>query len=356
MNTFCTGKDLAAQRTRVRRRTVLFLGLCLLALLLFVTLCLITRTDNAAGTLRIAISSMILLGCACITVWVCLLSPARLKLTHLEGLASQAPETREGRFFLTAESFQIPKSVRARRVRLETDEETFALNLDEDWIPRAPENGSLVRVQTVRRFITGVEVLVPPPAPVPAEENARRPVRSPARILFRLLPLFLLWGMMVPIFTGFVFTRITDTDATHKITVYVDAELRDAARLAARLEESVSEPVRMVKVHPFTYALFGSDALKQADLYIVPASHTEEYRDWFAPLPEEMASLASDRIPDGIPVFDPAAGLHAAGSWILYNPPSGKSEPYFLFFGRNSLHLADHAATGIARVLLTLTD
>ena len=76
MNTFCTGKDLAAQRTRVRRRTVLFLGLCLLALLLFVTLCLITRTDNAAGTLRIAIISMILLGCACITVWVCLLSPA----------------------------------------------------------------------------------------------------------------------------------------------------------------------------------------------------------------------------------------------------------------------------------------
>ena len=129
MNTFCTGKDLAAQRTRVRRRTVLFLGLCLLALLLFVTLCLITRTDNAAGTLRIAMISMILLGCACITVWVCLLSPARLKLTHLEGLASQAPETREGRFFLTAESFQIPKSVRARRVRLETEEETYALNL-----------------------------------------------------------------------------------------------------------------------------------------------------------------------------------------------------------------------------------
>jgi len=138
MNTFCTGKDLAAQRTRVRRRTVLFLGLCLLALLLFVTLCLITRTDNAAGTLRIAIISMILLGCACITVWVCLLSPARLKLTHLEGLASQAPETREGRFFLTAESFQIPKSVQARRVRLETEEETFALNLDEDWMPTRP--------------------------------------------------------------------------------------------------------------------------------------------------------------------------------------------------------------------------
>ena len=356
MNTFCTGKDLAAQRTRVHRRAVLFLGLCLSALLLFVTLCLITRTDNAAVTLRIAMISMILLGWACITVRVCLLSPARLKLTHLEGLASQAPETREGRFFLTTESFQIPKSVRARRVRLETEKEAFSLNLDEDWTPYAPENGSLVRMQTVRKFITGVEVLAPPAAPVPTEETARRPVRSPARILFRLLPLFLLWGMMVPIFTGFVFTRITDTDAAHKITVYVDAELRDAAELAALLEESVSDPVRMVKVHPFTYALFGSDALKQADLYIVPASHVEEYRNWFAPLPEEMASLASDRVPDGIPVFDPAADRSAAGSWILYNPPSGESEPYFLFFGQNSLHLADHAAAGVARALLALTD
>jgi len=356
MNTFCTGKDLAAQRTRVRRCTAFFLGLCLFSLALFVLLCAITRTDNAAVTLRIAMISMILLGWACISVWVCLLSPACRKLTHLEGLASQAPETREGRFFLTAESFQIPKSVQARRARLETEEETFPLNLDEAWTPRAPENGSLVRVQTVRKFITGVEVLAPPAVQVPVEETTRRPARSPARILFRLLPLFVLWGMMVPIFTGFVFTRITDTDAAHKITVYVDAELRDASELAARLEKSVSDPVRMVKVHPFTYALFGSDALKQADLYIVPASHVEEYRDWFAPLPEEMASLASDRVPDGIPVFDPAAGRNAAGSWILYHSSSGESEPYFLFFGQNSLHLADHATTGVARVLLALTD
>ena len=356
MNPFCTGKDLAAQRTRVRRCTVLFLGLCLFALALFILLCLITRTGNAAVTLRIAILCMILLGCACITVYVCLLSPARLKLTHLEGLMSQAPETREGRFFLTTETFQIPRSVRARRVRLEAEEETFSLNLDEAWTPLAPENGSLVRVQTVRRFITGVEVLAPPAESVPADETVRRPARSPARILFRLLPLFLLWGMLVPIFTGFVFTRITDTDAAHKITVYVDAELRDAARLAACLEESVSGPVRMVKVHPFTYALFGSDALKQADLYIVPASHIKEYRDWFAPLPEEMAALASDRVPDGIPVCDPAAGLRVAGSWILYNPPSGEIEPYLLFFGRNSLHLADHAAADVAGALLALTD
>jgi hypothetical protein len=356
MESFCTDKDLIAQRKRVRFYSFLFAGLCAVALAFFVTLCLITRTGNAAATLRAAIVGMILLGFACITVWVCLLSPARLKLTHLEGLASQAPEAREGRFFLTAESFQIPRSVRVRRARLEAEGESLPLNLDEAWVSRVPENGSLVRVLTVRKFITGMEVIAPPGAPVPEERTAPAPGRAVARILFRLIPLFILWGMMVPIFAGFVFTRITDTDPAHKITVYADAELRDAAKLAARLEESVSGPVRMVKVHPFTYALFGSDALKQADLYIVPASHAEEYRDWFTSPPEEVAALASDRVPGGIPVFDPATGLNAAGAYILYTAPSGNPEPYYLFFGAGSPHLADHAAADAAKALLAVTD
>ena len=356
MEPFCTEKDLASQRERVLRYTILFGGLCLFVPALLAALCLITRTDNAAVTLRIALISMILLGCACIAVYVCLLAPARLKLTHMEGLLSQEPVVREGRFFLTAESFQIPKSVRARRARLETDGETIPLNLDEEWVPCVPKNGSLVRVQTVRTFITGMEVLAPPEASIPAEKAASAPARPLARVLLRFFPLFILWSMLIPIFVGFVFSRITDTDVLHKVTVYADAELRDAAALAARLEKSVSEPVRMVKVHPFTYALFGSDALKQADLYIVPASRTGEYRDWFAPLPEEMAPFASAEEPNGIRVFDPASGLNAAGSWILYPASPGETEPYFLFFGSASVHLTDHAAANVARTLLSLSD
>ena len=356
MKPFCTEKDLAAQQARFRRYAILFGGLCLFSLALFAALCLLTRTANAAVTLRIAIIGMTLLGCTCIAVYVCLLTPARLKLTHLKGLLSQEPAVREGRFFLTADSFQIPKSVQARRARLDTDGETLPLNLDEAWASRVPENGSLVRVQTVRKFITGMEVLAPPESPVPAEQTVPAPGRAAARILFHLIPLFLLWSMLITIFVGFVFSRITDTDAAHKVTVYADAEVRDAAVLAARLEKSVSEPVRMVKVHPFTYALFSSDALKRADLYIVPASRAGEYRDWFTPLPAEMASFASAEEPDGIPVFDPVSGLSAAGSWILYTDPSKDAEPYYLFFGRASAHLADHAAAVVARALLAIAE
>ena len=368
MELFCTEKDLSARRTLTRRWAFLFGGLCAFTLLFFVILCLLTNTANAARMLRIALIGTVLLGWACIAVYVCLLSPSRAKLSHLEGLLSQDPGTCEGRFFLTADSFQIPRSVRVRRVRLETgepgdkasgiigNEEPLRLNLDEDWVSRAPVNGSLVRVQTVRKFITGVEVLGPPETAVPAEEQSPAPGKRFLRVFFRLFPLFVLWAILIPIFAGFVFTQITDTDAAHKVTVYADAELQDAAALAARLEQALSPPVRMVKVHPFTYALFGGDALKQADLYIVPASHVSEYRDWFAPLPESLAALASPENPDGIPVFDPAGDLQVAGAHIRYTGPSGNPEPFLLFFGKNSVHLADHAAEDVAGALLALTD
>ena len=355
MEYFCTEKDLFLQRRRTRCLAFLFYGLCLFTLILFVVLCLMTDTASAARMLRLALVSMVLLGWVCIAVWVCLLSPARAKLAHLEGLLDQAPTLREGRFSLTADSFQIPKSVLVRRVRLESAEETLSLNLDEAWTSRAPENGSLVRVQTVRKFITGIEVLAPPET-LSADTGRPVPGRRFRRVFFRLFPLFVLWAVLIPIFTGFVFTRITDTDPAHKVTVYADAKLQDAAALASRLEGSVSAPVRMVKVHPFTYALFGSDALKQADLYIVPVSHAAEYRDWFAPLPQELASLASPENPDGIRVFDPASGSGAAASHILYSASGSQAEPYLLFFGRNSVHLEDHAAMDVAGALLTLTD
>ena len=39
--------------------------------------------------------------------------------------------------------------------------------------------------------------------------------------------------------------------------------------LDARLEEDLPEGIRMIRVHPFSYAAFDESALLQADLYIV---------------------------------------------------------------------------------------
>ena len=355
MEWFYTEEDWSALKKQEQKLTAAFRILVCLAAAAFIVLCLLVRTENAQTFHWILIAVTLVLGWICISLHVLGIQEARTQAGHLDMLLQGEKEMLTGRMTLTDESIRIPKSIRIRKVLLDTGEETpKRLNLDERWISRMPADGSLVSLPVSHSYIAGVEILEEASPAETGRVASRRPAR--AWKLKKLLPLLGIWTIAAVIFSSFVFYQITDTDPGHKLTVYVDGEVRNEAQLAARLEKSVTDPVRMVKVHPFTYALFGSDALKQADLYIVPASHVEEYRDWFAPLPEEMASLASDRIPDGIPVFDPAAGLRAAGSWILYNQSSGENEPYFLFFGRNSMHLSDHAAAGVARALLTLAE
>ena len=86
------------------------------------------------------------------------------------------------------------------------------------------------------------------------------------------------------------------------------------------------------------YAMFGSEALKTADLYIVPDSDREQYADWFAPGEE------------GLPVYDPETGVSVAGTWILYAP----EETYRLYIGAGSPHLTDGLAQLGAELLMNL--
>ena len=79
----------------------------------------------------------------------------------------------------------------------------------------------------------------------------------------------------------------------------MDGQVRNEAQLAARLEKELPDPVRMVQIHPFSYAMFGSAALKAADLYIVPDSDRYQCADWFA----------ADR--DPVPAFEPGTGAPA---------------------------------------------
>ena len=144
----------------------------------------------------------------------------------------------------------------------------------------------------------------------------------------KLLPLLGIWALAAFFFSSFVFYQITDTDPVHKLTLYVDGEVRNEAQLAARLEKGLGEPIRMV----------GSEALKTADLYIVPDSDREQYADWFAPGGE------------GLPVYDPEAGVSVAGTWILYAP----EETYRLYIGAGSPHLTDGLAQQGAELLMKL--
>lgn len=334
MEWFATDTELSAWKKREKRLTAAFRILVCLTLIVFIVLCLLVRTENAGTMHAVLIAVTALLGWVCISVYVLGVKEARTQTGHLSMLLAGEKDFRTGRLTLTRDSIQIPKSIRIRKVLLDTGEgEPARLNLDERWISRLPGDGSLVRLALVHSYIAGVETLEPGSA---ESGIPRRPVRM--KKVGQLIPLLGIWLLVAVIFGSFVFYQITDTDPAHKLTLYVDGEVRNEAQLAALLEKELVEPIRMVQIHPFSYAMFGSDALRAADLYIVPDSEKELYADWFAP-EEEV-----------IPVFDPETGTSVAGTWILYQ----SGETYRLYIGAASPHLEDGLARRGAELLMSL--
>lgn len=174
--------------------------------------------------------------------------------------------------------------------------------------------------------------------------------------ILSLLPLLILWAMLSIFLWGFVFSHITDTDRTHKITLCVDGEAPRATDLAVLMEEQLEGAVRMVKVRPFSYAMFNTNTLTEADLFLVPASHIEEYLDWFAPLPPEYAEKEGTWMLDGIPYGYQAE--NPASEYIAYD--TEEYGEYYLLFGKQSAHLTgnenavDNLAVTAAEILLSI--
>ena len=348
--------DLAHQRRKVRRLQASVLAVSLTGLLAFILLCVLTRTGNASLMLKLGWICLILSGWSAIALSVCGLKPAKARLTHWEGLLRGEPVLREGVFRMTEERFRIPRSVAARRVLLRSGDEELRLNLDEDWVSLAPPDGSSVRLLTVRKFVTGTEILQAPSETAGAPVSAARRGKGIRPLLSDLIPLWILWAMIAVLLGGFVFNQITETTEDRKITIFADAELQNAPALAEELEKALQPPVRMVKIHPFSYAMFNGDALRRADLYIVPDSKTDEYREWFAPLPPELRELEDPLEPGGIRVRDPESGLAVRGDVILYDASLMKPEVYRLFFGKESLHLTEEDRNAVRAVQELLSD
>ena len=182
--------------------------------------------------------------------------------------------------------------------------------------------------------------------------------------ILSLIPLLVLWLTLSAFLWGFVFNLITDTSRDQKITVCVDAQVPGDTELAVALEAKLGNSVRMVKVRPFTYAMFDEKTLTQADLYLVRASQAETYLDWFDPLPEEMRgdgkTLEIGGAPYGILAYDAETGRGIAAEYITYLEPGGEAESFYLVFGKQSLHLkshefaADDLAITAARLLLAM--
>ncbi|MBR5110745.1 MAG: hypothetical protein IK099_11155 [Clostridia bacterium] len=184
------------------------------------------------------------------------------------------------------------------------------------------------------------------------------------KAFFSLIPALILWLMLSALVWGFVFTRITDTDPAHKLTLFIDTQVADATALAVRLEEHVGGNIRMVKVHPFTYAMLDGEQLKAADLFIIRADRMETYGDWLAPLPEEMRGEGPEYLRGGdawgILAFDAESKTGLAADCVAYLVPGEPAWDYYLCFGNQSLHFptqpnaVDSAAVDAAKLLLTM--
>lgn len=338
MERFMSSETVRNSRNRANLMTRVLIAAAAAVLILFVVFCLLTRTGNARAMLIAAMICTVAGGWGVMAFWVFSVEPARAEANHLEGLAAETAQTREGRVTLDPEGFRIPKSVRVLKARLETGEETLSLNLNEKYGDWVPPDGSLVRVETAKKFIIGMETLEK------AEERLPRKLPSALkkfrRGLGKFFPGAVIWTMVAVMLTGFVFTRITDTDPAHKITIYADCPISNAAELAEKLEKGMDGAVKMVKVHPFSFALFGSEQLKSADLYIVPDSRKGDYSEW---LGEDTGKVMAD----------PDSGIAVAGDYFRYNEKEKEPSVFRLYRGLKSVHIEDGLAEKAAELLTT---
>ena len=333
MEWFCSDGERSALKNRERRLTAAFRFLVASALAVFVFICFRIRTENA-GTMHVVLMVFTAVsGWACILLYLTGIRETRTQLGHVNMLRDGEQRILEGQVALTRESVQIPKSIRIRKVLLDTGgDEPERLNLNEKWISRMPADGSQVRLAVSHSYIAGAETL--------SSAGERRQASGGSgkiRKTARLIPVLGIWTMAAVFFSSYVFYQVTDTDPGHKITIYMDGTTANESQLAARLEAGLGEPIRMVQIHPFSYAMFGSAALKSADLYIVPDSDREQFSEWFAP-------------EEGIPVCEPETGVSVAGTWFLYSP----GETYRIYQGAGSPHLEDGWARRTADLLLNM--
>ena len=151
-----------AQRMSRRAKISLSLSCALIvsSLIACIALCTRVNTGNAERMLYTVIGLFTLAGWAAILLFRLIYLPSAAGYRHMKSILDGEEAEMEGRITLTSAAFQIPKSILARKVTLAGEEEDArTLNLDARFAKKLPPDGTRVRVRTVRKFITAIEVL-----------------------------------------------------------------------------------------------------------------------------------------------------------------------------------------------------
>ena len=299
-------------------KTVL-IAIAAAAVIAEIILFVLTNTKNQQVTIYWIIGVAVVTGWIIIYFNVFRRGVISREAQHAENMLTGEREELEGTLKLSDEVLRIKKSITIRKAELYNADGRHRLNVHVDRAALLPEGK--VRVWTVSNYIAAFE------APEGYEPSGKAPKKKHFRFLrnvFSQLHSFAAWAIVAAIFTGWIFTNVTDTKAAKKVEIFVNAYEMENMELRLELEENLPEGIRMIKVHRFTEALFGDRTFLNADIYIVRASDVEELRDAFSG--------------EGIKVYDAETGRGAADGFISYWVPGAESEDYYLFYGINSLH------------------
>ena len=173
---------------------------------------------------------------------------------------------------------------------------------------------------------------------------------------FSQLPVYILWLMFSAVLWLWIVGLITDTAPEKKVTVFLDVPAVEDAALSAALEEALPEGLKMIKAHSFSYVLFQSDALRAADLYVLPASEMAEFCPDLLPL--DGFSAADGWTQDGA-VYGlrcHTAGDPDAPGLVQYAAPDRAAEDHYICILKDSPHIDDGAAMRVALRFLELMD
>ncbi len=173
---------------------------------------------------------------------------------------------------------------------------------------------------------------------------------------FAQLPAYVLWLLCSVVLWSWIVSLCMDTVPAKKVTLFLDVPTVEATALSAALEEELPPELKMVRARSFSYVLFQQDALRAADLYVLPASEMAEFADELLPLeaPAGADVWAKDGVVYGLRCYDAAAGSGAAASLVQYCQPGRTPEDCFICVAAGSPHIGDGAALQIAARFLEL--
>ena len=124
---------------------------------------------------------------------------------------------------------------------------------------------------------------------------------------------FILWAMLCALLWSWIYTFVGDTSRNKKVVIFIDAPAIETQKLDLRLEEHLPDGIKMIRVHDFSYDMFGTAT--PGDIYIVRESQLSQK------LTEQPEALQSFEPPEGVAGMD---GVTALVRFLDYSRGSGE--------------------------------